>query len=158
MLSMHKKCIYGLITWNLLPQRKNMNHRKHVIPEKVFTSTNLLPKYLRNRSWIINKVKYIVYKEWLGRALMNEINGNNFDMNVLWKRNIACLWYWIPILFRWLQTTLILVDHETGCVGKLIFLAFHSCEEHPDQSLYMSCALIWRQGCPKLRIGNRHGM
>jgi hypothetical protein len=33
----------------------------------------------------INKVTYIVYKEWLGRALMNEIKENNYDMNVLWK-------------------------------------------------------------------------
>jgi hypothetical protein len=23
---------------------------------------------------------------------MNEINENNYDMNVLWKGNIACMW------------------------------------------------------------------
>jgi hypothetical protein len=23
---------------------------------------------------------------------MNEIEDNNYDMNVLWKRNITCLW------------------------------------------------------------------
>jgi hypothetical protein len=44
-----------------------------------------------NRSGI-NKVTYIVYKEWSGHAMMNEINENNYDVNVLFKRNIACLW------------------------------------------------------------------
>jgi hypothetical protein len=91
MLSIHQKFMYDLITWNVLPQRKNMNHRKSVIPEKVFTSTNLLPEYLRNRPGIINKVTYIVYKEWLGCALMNEIKENNYDMNILWKGNIEYL-------------------------------------------------------------------
>jgi hypothetical protein len=92
MLSIHQKFMYDLITWNVLPQRKNMNHRKSVIPEKVFTSTNLLPEYLRNRPGIINKVTYIVYKEWSGCALMNKIKENNYDVNILWKGNIACLW------------------------------------------------------------------
>jgi hypothetical protein len=69
-----------------------MNHRKHVIPQKVFTSAYLLPKYLRNRSKIINKVTYIVYKEWSSCALMNEIKEKNYDVNVLWKENIPCLW------------------------------------------------------------------
>jgi hypothetical protein len=40
----------------------------------------------------INKVIYIVYKEWLGHALMNEIKENNYDVNVLWEGNIACMW------------------------------------------------------------------
>jgi hypothetical protein len=38
---MHQNFLYDLITWNLLLQRKNMNHGKHVTPEKVSTSTNL---------------------------------------------------------------------------------------------------------------------
>jgi hypothetical protein len=29
--------------------------------------------------------------------------------------------------------TLILVDHETGCVGKIIFLSFHAYEERLDR-------------------------
>jgi hypothetical protein len=41
---------------------------------------------------IITKVIYIVYKERLGRALMNEIKENNYDMNILSKGNIARLW------------------------------------------------------------------
>jgi hypothetical protein len=44
-----------------------------------------------NRSGI-NKVTYIVYREWSGHAMMNEINENNYDVNVLFKGNIACLW------------------------------------------------------------------
>jgi hypothetical protein len=31
----------------------------------------------------INKVTYIVYKEWSGRAWMNKIKENNYDVNVL---------------------------------------------------------------------------
>jgi hypothetical protein len=38
---MHQNFPYDLITWNLLPQRKNMNHEKHVTPEEISTSTNL---------------------------------------------------------------------------------------------------------------------
>jgi hypothetical protein len=83
--------MYDLITWNFLPQ-KNINYGKQVIPEEVFTPVDLLPKYLMNRPRIINKVTYIVYKEWPGRALMNEIKENNYGVNVLWKENIACLW------------------------------------------------------------------
>jgi hypothetical protein len=86
---MHKKIMYDLITWNVLPQRKNMNNGKHLIPEEVFTSANLLPKYVRNRMGIINKVAYIVYKQWSGHALINEIKDNNYDVNVLWKGNIV---------------------------------------------------------------------
>jgi hypothetical protein len=37
-------------------------------------------------------VTYLVYKEWSSRELMNEIKENNYDMNILWKRNIACMW------------------------------------------------------------------
>jgi hypothetical protein len=46
---------------------------------------------MRNRPGI-NEVTYIVYKEWLGHAFMNEIKENNYEVNVLWKRNITCLW------------------------------------------------------------------
>jgi hypothetical protein len=38
--------------------------------------------------------------------------------------------------------TLILVDHETSCIGNLISLSFHAYEEPPNQSSYTSCALI----------------
>jgi hypothetical protein len=62
-----------------------MNNKKYIILEEVFTSVNLLAKYMRNRSGIINKVTHIVYKEWSDCALMNEIKENNYDMNVLWK-------------------------------------------------------------------------
>ncbi len=34
---------------------------------------------------IINKITYIVYKEWSDHALMDEIKDNNYDANVLWK-------------------------------------------------------------------------
>jgi hypothetical protein len=34
---------------------------------------------------------YIVYKQWSGCALMNEIKENNYDVNVLWKGNNAFL-------------------------------------------------------------------
>jgi hypothetical protein len=40
-----------------------MNNKKYIILEEVFTSVNLLAKYMRNRSGIINKVTHIVYKE-----------------------------------------------------------------------------------------------
>jgi hypothetical protein len=69
-----------------------MNHEKQVIPEEIFMSMNLLPKYLRIRSGIINKVTYIVYKELSEHTLMNEIKEHNYDVNILWKENIACLW------------------------------------------------------------------
>jgi hypothetical protein len=55
--------MYELITSNLLPQRKNMNHGKYVIHEEVSTYANILPKYLSNMPEIINKITYIVYKE-----------------------------------------------------------------------------------------------
>jgi hypothetical protein len=38
--------------------------------------------------------------------------------------------------------TSILVDHESGCIEKPIFLAFHTYEERPNRRLYASCALI----------------
>jgi hypothetical protein len=36
----------------------------------------------RNKSGI-NKVTYIVYMEWSGHALINEIKENNYDVNVI---------------------------------------------------------------------------
>jgi hypothetical protein len=35
------------------------------------------------------------HKEWSDHASMNKINVNNYDMNVLWKGNIACLWVYM---------------------------------------------------------------
>jgi hypothetical protein len=40
---------------------------------------------MRGNRPVINKLTSIVYKEWSGRALMNEIKENNYDVNVLWK-------------------------------------------------------------------------
>jgi hypothetical protein len=80
------------------------------------------------------------------RALMNEIKENIYDMNVLWKVNIACPRYWKTILFRRLRVTPVLVDHETGCVGNLISLVFHVYKERPNQRSYVSYASILRQG------------
>jgi hypothetical protein len=156
---MYQNFLYELITWNLLPQRKNMNHEKHVIHEEVFTYVNILPKYLSNMPEIINKITYIVYKEWSVHALMNEIKENNYDVNILWKGNIACPGYWKMILFWRLRVTLILVDHETGCVGKVISLVFHVYKEHPNWKSYVSYvsyASILRQGDHGLWIGNKH--
>jgi hypothetical protein len=99
----------------------------------------------------------MVYKEWSGRELMNEIKENNYDVNVLWKGNIAYLWVLEMILFRRYQTTLILVDHETDCVEKIISLSFHAYEEPPNWRSHASCALIWRQSSFGLRIENKHG-
>jgi hypothetical protein len=42
----------------------------------------------------------MVYKEWSGRALMNEVKDNNYDVNVLLKENIVCLWVLEKKLFR----------------------------------------------------------
>jgi hypothetical protein len=106
---------------------------------------------------IINKITYIVYKEWSVRALMNEIKGNNYDINVLWKGNIACSGYWKTILFQRLHVTSILVDYETSCVGKFNSLAFHVYKECPNQRLYASYASILKQDAHGLRIGNKHG-
>jgi hypothetical protein len=80
---MYQNFMYELITWNLIPQRKNMNHEKLVIHEEVSTYVNILQKYRSNIVEIINKITYIVYKEWSVCALMNEIKENNYAMNVL---------------------------------------------------------------------------
>jgi hypothetical protein len=154
---MHQYFMYDLIMWNFLPQRKNVNHEKHVILNKVFTYANLLPN-LRNRLRIINKVTYIVYKEWSGRALMNEIKRIIMTWMFYRKELLHVCGYWKMILFRRLRATLILVDHETGCVGKFTSLVFHAYEEHPNWRWYASYASIWRQSCLVLRIGNKHGM
>jgi predicted AlkP superfamily phosphohydrolase/phosphomutase len=60
---MYQNIMYELIMLNLLSQRKNMNHEKHVIHEEVSTYANILPKYLSNMPKIINKITHIVYKE-----------------------------------------------------------------------------------------------
>jgi hypothetical protein len=133
-----------------------MNHGKHVMHEDVSTYAYILPKYLSNMPEIINKITYIVYREWSVCAFMNEIKENNYDMNILWKGNIACLGYWKTILFRWLRVTLILVDYESGCVEKLISLVFHVYKERPNQRSYASYASILRQGGHELWTENKH--
>jgi hypothetical protein len=50
--------------------------------------------------------------------------------------------FWKTILFWWLRTTPILVDNETGCIGKLTSLSFHAYEECLNQRSYMSCVSI----------------
>jgi hypothetical protein len=40
-------------------------------------------KVMRRNRPGINRVTYIIYKEWLGHALINEIKNNNYDVNVL---------------------------------------------------------------------------
>jgi hypothetical protein len=47
------------------------------------------------------------------------------------------------VLFRRLLVTLILVDHETGYVEKLISSALHAYEERQYQRSYASRASIW---------------
>jgi hypothetical protein len=54
--------------------------------------------------------------------------------------------FWKTILFWWLRVTPVLVDHETNCVEKLIFLSFHTYEEHPNWMSYVFCVSIWKQG------------
>jgi hypothetical protein len=66
---------------------------------------------------------------------MNEIKENNYGMNVLWKRNIHCMWVLKTILFQRLRVTLILLDHETGCIGKLISLSFHHMKNVLDSEM-----------------------
>jgi hypothetical protein len=73
---------------------------------------------------------------------MNEIKENNYDVNVLWKGNIPCLWVLKTILFQRLRTTPILVDHEIGCIENLISLPFHAYEKHKNQRSYVSCTSI----------------
>jgi hypothetical protein len=59
-------------------------------------------------------------------------------------------------LFLRLWETKILIDHETGCVGKIIFLSFHAYKEHPNRMLCVSCVFIWTHGGPGLRIRNKY--
>jgi hypothetical protein len=42
-----------------------------------------------------------------------------FVINIVWKRIILCLWIYGG-------ATPILVDHETGCIQKIISLSFHA--------------------------------
>jgi hypothetical protein len=98
-----------------------------------------------------------------------------FVINVLWKRIISCLWvhaggrldvlwkgilhfygYWKIILFLWLLVTLILVDYETGWIGKIIsYLSIH--KKYSNRRSYISCALIYKQGDPEHWVGNKYG-
>jgi hypothetical protein len=67
------------------------------------------------------------------------------------RRNISGR-FWKSVLFWWLQTTPILVEHETGGVGKLISLFFQAYVDRSNQMLYMSCASIWKQYGSRLWI------
>jgi hypothetical protein len=49
------------------------------------------------------------------------------------------------ILFQQLSVAPILVDHETGCIEKLIS-AFHTYKGRPNRMSYVSYASILRQG------------
>jgi hypothetical protein len=57
---------------------------------------------------------------------MNKKTKNNYDVNVLWKWNIACLWVLENDLVSTMWVIPILVDRETGWLGKLISLDFHA--------------------------------
>jgi hypothetical protein len=48
------------------------------------------------------------------------------DLGRIWPTLVGMLWK--MILFWWLRATPILVDHETGCIEKLISLVFHAYE------------------------------
>jgi hypothetical protein len=43
--------------------------------------------------------------------------------------------FWKSILFRWFWPTLILVDHDTGGIGKVISLSLHAYVDYPNQRL-----------------------
>jgi hypothetical protein len=47
-------------------------------------------------------------------------------LDILWKGNIAFLWVLKNDFIYMFQTTLILVDHETGCIRKITSLSFHA--------------------------------
>jgi Leu/Phe-tRNA-protein transferase len=90
--------IHSLISWELTVSQKRM--KKGVRKDWDVSSDCDVEEEVeqchlqaarRNRLGI-NKVAYIVYKEWLDHALTNEIKETNYDVNVLWKENIACLW------------------------------------------------------------------
>jgi hypothetical protein len=57
---------------------------------------------------------------FLDMIVMNEIMENNYGVNVLWKENIACMCLLENDLISTIAVTPILVDHETGCVRKVM--------------------------------------
>jgi hypothetical protein len=65
-------------------------------------------------------------------------------LDVLWKGNIAFLW----VLENDFVSTIasagapILVDHETSCIRKIIYLSFHAYKERLNLRSYASCVLI----------------
>jgi hypothetical protein len=73
---------------------------------------------------------------------MNEIKENNYDVNVLWKGNIVCIWILENDFILTMAGDSDLFDHETSCVGKLISLFFYVYEEHTNRRSYSSCASI----------------
>jgi hypothetical protein len=46
----------------------------------------------------INKVTYIVYKEWSGRALMNEIKENNYTVKVFYIKEILHVYGYMKMI------------------------------------------------------------
>jgi hypothetical protein len=50
--------------------------------------------------------------------------------------------YWQMIMFLQLLSTLILVDHDTRCVGKIISLSFLVYKKCQNRRSYALCALI----------------
>jgi hypothetical protein len=64
------------------------------------------------------------------------------DLTFFRKEILHFCGYWKIILFLQMRVTLILVDHETGCIEKIISLSFHAYKERLNQMSYSSCALI----------------
>jgi hypothetical protein len=151
--------------WSLFQQRKNMNHRKHVIPKKVSTSVNPLSKYLEGKikastlamsaqicqrfrsGWTCLTPSYIyIGLHRHGTIFWSDMSDLGRICPILVGR------FWKMILFQWLWTTPILVDYETNCVGNLIFLSFHAYEERPNRRSYTSWASILSQDSPRLWV------
>jgi hypothetical protein len=53
------------------------------------------------------------------------------DLTFYGKERLNFCGYWKMILFPQFRANLILVDHETGCIGNIISLSFHAYKERP---------------------------
>jgi hypothetical protein len=125
-----------------------------IVVDKVIESNLLIGhKHGKEITWFKN-LSSIYY----GREL-SHICGYTRELGLTFNRNeiLHFFGYWKTILFPWLRETLILVDHQTHCVGNIISLSFDAYKERPNRRAYASCALIWRQGGPGLRIENKYG-
>jgi hypothetical protein len=80
---------------------------------------------------------------YYGRVL-SHVGGYTRELDLTFheKKILHLRGYWKTILFQQLQVTMILVDHETGCVKKINSLPFHAYKERPNRMSYASCALI----------------